>query len=302
MMGHRKAFAKINLDLRIVSTLADGYHALDTVFQTITLHDTIVLERVGGDIPFTCVCDAPDVPSGAQNLVWRAAHLLWRALGRQDEPTGLRVNVRKGIPARAGLGGGSADAAVALALLAHEWHVPLDDPRCRDVGRRLGADVSFFFVGGTARGTGRGDRIAPCPDLPPLEVVLAMPPFGVSTVEAYRWYDASGAAPSAGAAGARAWPAWLAACRNDLEPPVAARHPVIRTLTERLRAAGALHALMSGSGSAVFGLFETPEGAAAGLAAVGALGVPAHQARLLGRDAYMRDALGTTVVPRLPPD
>jgi 4-diphosphocytidyl-2-C-methyl-D-erythritol kinase len=299
----RKAFAKINLDLRIVSVLPEGYHELATVFQTIALHDTIRLVQVAGDLPLTCACDAPNVPPGEQNIVWHAATRLWRALGHDGSPTGLRLEVAKAIPSQAGLAGGSADAAVALGLVAEQWGVPLDDRRCREVAQSLGADVPFFLVGGTARGVGRGDVLEPWPDLPPLAVVLAVPSFGVSTAEAYRWYDASGASASgAGAPDAGAsWRAWLVGCRNDLEAPVVARHPSILAVKEQLQAAGAIHALMSGSGSSVFGLFETTARAEAGVSAVRALGAAALRSRTLGRDEYVREALRSTA-PRLPPD
>ena len=160
---------------------------------------------------------------------------------------------------QAGLGGGSADAAAALQALARMWGgAPLS--LLRDVAAGIGADVPFFLSGGTALGLGRGEEIYPLVDLPAHWVVIVQPPYGVSTAEAYAWYDEDRAA------GMREprelqilpvpWPTRAAQMINDLEPPVVRRHPEIGGLKAALREAGAVAAAMSGSGSAVFGLFR----------------------------------------------
>lgn len=264
------AYAKINLELRITAVRPDEFHELETVFQSIELHDTLRCERREG--PFRIVCDAPGVPAGPANLVWRAAAALWRHLGRDGEPAGAVVALEKGIPVQAGLGGGSADAAAALVGLARVWGAEMDPAALAAIAAGIGSDVAFFLTGGTALGFGRGERLVPLPDLAPHWVVLVRPGFGISTAEAYRWYDAAAAVggwpPPAPLNGS--WALGTGPIRNDLEGPVAARHPEIAAARTALLASGARAAGMSGSGSAVFGLFEAREAAERALATVGA--------------------------------
>ncbi len=145
-----RAHAKVNLDLRVLGTRQDGYHELRTVFQTIELHDTITSSAKTG--PFTLKCKAPGVPLDDTNLVWRAASALWKALGRAGDPRDTVVTIDKVIPIEAGLGGGSADAAAALQVLARLWGgTPLS--LLREVAAGIGADVPFFLSGGTALGS-----------------------------------------------------------------------------------------------------------------------------------------------------
>jgi 4-diphosphocytidyl-2-C-methyl-D-erythritol kinase len=262
-----QAHAKINLHLGILGRRPDGYHDVETVLQTLALHDTLICESCEG--PFALTCDRPDVPIDATNLVWRAAVLLAQAAGREAlAERGTRIRIDKRIPLQAGLGGGSADAAATLLALNRLWRLDVDQAILRRIGSRLGADVPFFFDGGTALGTGRGDEIRPLPDLPASTVVVVMPPFGVPTADAYRWFDAEAAAARSDAAGADAgeirrwpeqadqWPAWLGRCRNDFEPVVATRYPAVGAAIARLQASGARLAALSGSGAAVFGLFD----------------------------------------------
>ncbi|MPZ17130.1 MAG: 4-(cytidine 5'-diphospho)-2-C-methyl-D-erythritol kinase [Luteitalea sp.] len=272
-----RAHAKVNLDFRILGARSDGYHEVSTVLQSLALGDEIELHEREG--PFTLTCDEPSVAADATNLVWRAAARLGAALGLSLD--GLAVGLRKRIPARAGLGGGSADAGAILRLLAQRWRVAPDDPVLPGVAGELGADVPFFLVGGTALATGRGDLIQPLADLPEHQVLVVLPPFGISTQDAYTWLDAASIPPHEDASDARAegrayalpelvgptfrlgsstaGPAWsrlLPQLRNDLEAIVTARHPEIGTAVGALRAAGALLAIMTGSGSAVVGLFR----------------------------------------------
>ena len=250
------ARAKINLHLAVHARRADGYHALTTVFQTIDLADTLTI--VEHDGPFTLRCPDSDAPEDASNLVVRAGRALASELGR-PEPAGLRVTLAKQVPAQAGLGGGSADAMAALRLLCGIWGVAADRDLLARVGGRLGSDVPFFAWGGTAVGVGRGDEITP---LPPLSCAIVRPPFGVATADAYRWVaESRSGSPPVGPAfeppvRADQWLDRLARVRNDFEPVVGARHPEIGEAVATLRAAGARLAMLSGSGSAVFGLFE----------------------------------------------
>jgi 4-diphosphocytidyl-2-C-methyl-D-erythritol kinase len=168
------------------------------------------------------------------------------------------------VPSEAGLGGGSSNAAMTLLALNKLWKLDLDLATLSRIGARLGADVPYFLVGGTALGLGRGDDIYPLADMPPVHVVILRPGFGVSTNDAYTWFDeekrrvAKEPAPRVIPPG---WPAWSATLRNDLEIPVVRHHPAIGRIRQSLLDAGATFAAMSGSGSAVFGLFERSDAA-----------------------------------------
>jgi 4-diphosphocytidyl-2-C-methyl-D-erythritol kinase len=257
------SFAKINLDLRVLGTRPDGFHDLKTVFQSLAVFDTLTVTLRRG--PFEITCDEPDIPTDRRNLVWKAASLLHRvSTGRASAPRDLAIDLRKRIPAEAGLGGGSSNAAMTLLALNALWKLDLDLGTLSRIGARLGADVPYFLVGGTALGLGRGDDIYPLADMPPVHVVILRPGFGVATAEAYRWFDDESRrlvrepAPRAIPPG---WPAWSATLRNDLEAPVVRHHPAVGRIRQSLVDAGATFAAMSGSGSAVFGLFERAEAA-----------------------------------------
>ena len=284
------AFAKVNLDLRVLGVRPDGYHDLRTVFQSLALADTVTLQSGRGPLQLTC--DDPEVPTDRRNLAWKAASLLWRSarLGR-GEPRNVAIHLQKRIPSEAGLGGGSADAAVTLIGLNRLWKLNLDGASLSRLGARIGADVPFFLVGGTALGLGRGDDIYPLADMPKVYVVLIRPGFGVSTVEAYRWYDEDARLPRK-AVPVRAmpptWPAWASALRNELEPPVVRHHPTIARIRQMLMDAGAVTAAMSGSGSAVFGLFERAEAARRTARDLSRPGWLVVQTRTLNRHEYQR--------------
>ena len=251
-----RAPAKINLDLRVLRRRPDGFHAVATILQSVALHDTLSTTVRRG--PLTVRSAASWVPRDRDNLVWTAAAALWRAVGRSGDPDGLAVSIRKRVPAAAGLGGASSDAASALRAL-RLWWAPSANPRLlEEVAADVGSDVPFFLRGGTVAATGRGERMRRLPALERYWVVLAVPGFGVWTADAYRWWDLD--AQDAGGrtvAGPAGWRRDLGRLRNDLEAPVARRHPEIGALAARLRAAGALRAAMTGSGSVVFGLFAS---------------------------------------------
>ena len=287
-----RAHAKVNLDLRVLGSRPDGFHELRTVFQTIELHDTLVCSERPG--PFALKCRTPGVPLDDGNLVWRAGAALWKALGRAGEPRDTMVTIEKAIPMEAGLGGGSADAAAALAGLARLWGgVPVT--LLREVASGIGADVAFFLSGGTALGLGRGEEIYPLVDLPPHWIVIVRPPFGVSTGEAYGWYDEDRAAglkdePRELQVLPVPWPTRAAQMVNDLEPPVMRRHPEIQAVKAALREAGAVASAMSGSGSAVFGLFRSRSGAERTVRPLSKGGARAVLTRTLTRAEYERRA------------
>jgi 4-diphosphocytidyl-2-C-methyl-D-erythritol kinase len=289
------AFAKINLDLRVLGVRPNGYHELRTTFQSIALHDTLTFTPLADrSDPLVLACDDPACPVDRTNLVWRAAHAMWRAAGRRGDPSGLGVRLVKRIPLQAGLGGGSSDAAAALRACAALWRV--DDAAVRRAAVRLGADVPYFLEGGTALGLGRGDRLLPLADRAASWVVLVLPAFGVSTKDAYGWLDAQ----RAGRAGletmsGRAGRAGKAGAANDLEAPVAAHHPEIRRIVRALERAGSLSAAMSGSGSAVFGLFKARQAAESAAGSVAGRRRRTLVSRTLSRAGYeRRTSIGST--------
>jgi 4-diphosphocytidyl-2-C-methyl-D-erythritol kinase len=247
------AFAKINLSLRVLGIRRDGYHELRTIFQSLALHDTLLVRPVRG--PFRITCNDPDCPTDSTNLISLAAASVWTASGRRGEPSGIAIRLNKRIPMAAGLGGGSSDAAAALRAFAKIWSV---DPRClSDLARALGADVPYFLIGGTVLGLERGDLLFRLIDSPPAWVTLVLPAFGVSTPDAYRWLDEDGLTPVEDRRTLKVRvPSIAPELQNDLQAPVAARHPEIGRIVAALRRAGASQAALSGSGSAVFGLFE----------------------------------------------
>ena len=247
-----RAFAKINRSLRVLGTRADGYHELRTIFQSIALHDTLTIRPIRG--PLRLTCDDPACPTDNTNLVVRAAAKMWAAAGRRGMPSGIAIDVRKRIPMQAGLGGGSSDAAAALRALAARWRV--GEAKMRAAAAALGADVPYFLEGGAVLGLGRGDLLFSLIDPPRAWVLLVLPNFGVSTRDAFAWLDqqVGGTAASRTRPGAHEMV-------NDLEPPVIERRPEIGRIISALRRAGASHAAMSGSGSAVFGLFSSRDAA-----------------------------------------
>ena len=281
-----RACAKINLSLGVGPVRHDGYHQVRTVLQAIDLHDTLTFTARPG--PFTIVCAEPGIPTDSRNLIWKAAFELSRITGLPGVD-GIEVRLQKRIPAEAGLGGGSSDAAATLRALSVLWKLELDAAALAAVGRLVGADVPYFLVGGAAFGSGRGDDLLPLADIRPFHVVIAKPAFGVSTPAAYAWFDEDGGVQAASRALA-AWPEALLSVRNDLEPPVTRRHPHVAELVARLEEQGADAAAMSGSGSAVFGLFSTPARASKAAKTCAAAGASVIRARTLGRKEYNRQA------------
>ena len=284
-----RAHAKINLDLRVLGIRPDGYHELRTVFQAIALHDTLTcMPREG---PFAIECDMPGLPLDQSNLVWKAAEALWQALQRTGPVRDVVVRIDKQIPMQAGLGGGSADAAATLVALAKLWRAPLTAAQLMDVAAPLGADVAFFMAGGTALGLGRGDEIYPLVDLPRHWIVLLVPGFGVSSGDAYRWYDEEwepGRTPRDPQYVPGPWPSRAAQMVNDLEIAITRHHPEIDQMKAALKRAGALAAAMSGSGSAVFGLFQKRADAGTAVERLSGSGWKVLLTESLGRVEYAR--------------
>ncbi|MEK7477605.1 MAG: 4-(cytidine 5'-diphospho)-2-C-methyl-D-erythritol kinase [Candidatus Coatesbacteria bacterium] len=250
-----RAPAKINLFLRVGSRRADGYHSIETLFHAIGLYDDLTL-KPAKTLSFRAT-GIPS-PSSSGNLVHRAAQLLRQETGCIR---GAMIRLHKRIPLGAGLGGGSSDAAATLIGLNRLWHLGLSRKRLLALAARLGSDVPFFLQGGTAVGTGRGERLRPIPSRLRAWAVLLKPSFGVSTKDAYAALDRVKSRPrpsvSLGAIERAVHRGNLTALRvhNDFEAVVFRMHPSLARLKSSLLDAGATTAFMTGSGSTVVGLF-----------------------------------------------
>lgn len=186
-----EAFAKTNFRLEVLGRRADGFHEIDTIFQTIDVTDRLEVSPAPSGVLLECA--DPSIPRGAENLAVRAAEALRARCGIA---AGARIRLVKNIPAGGGLGGGSADAATALILLSRLWKTGATRSLLAEIGSEIGSDVPFFLSGGTARGRGRGEIVEALADAPPRALVVLVPPFSISTAEVYaRWRP--GAAPAA---------------------------------------------------------------------------------------------------------
>jgi 4-diphosphocytidyl-2-C-methyl-D-erythritol kinase len=262
------SFAKINLYLEILGKREDGYHELVTLYQTVSLWDTLTFEP-GKDV--VVECSDNDVPSGQGNIVHTAATALKARYGIVD---GARVRIEKRIPAPGGLGGGSSNAAAALVGLTRLWGIEVPRGELLAIAAHLGSDVPFFLHGGTAIGRGRGEAIEECSDFPGLSMVIVTPAVAVPTAASYAALNAPRLTttasnilqicrPDAGDPGFS-----LAAMRNDLEAAVFGMFPEVERVKRTLLSLGAQHAMMCGSGASVFGIFDKEETRQAALKAL----------------------------------
>ena len=290
-----QAFAKINLRLRVLGQRADGYHDLDTVFQTVSLHDTIKIAATDNS-EITLSCDDRRLPIDESNLVIRAAESLRARFGAEK---GARIRLEKRIPVQAGLGGGSADAAVTLLALAHLWKLRAGKNDLLALGSRLGADVPFFLFGGTARGTGIGDNIAPLRDGSEKFVLIIKPNAGTKTSDAYEALDErSLTTPNPKTILSSSQPTEhfdigrFASLENDFEAVVFDLEPEIARAKRALVQSGAQAAALAGSGSAVFGVFDSEDAQRRAIQAIELeTGWRVFPCKTVGRDQYAR-ALG----------
>jgi len=250
-----KAHAKINFTLDVLARRPDGYHEVEMVMQAIALHDRVILQEQAAGI--TVQSDHPAVPSGPQNLAYRAARLLQEYCQIER---GVAINLQKRIPVAAGLAGGSSDAAAVLTGLNQLWRLHLSLAELQCLGARLGADIPFCLQGGTAVARGIGEQLTAVPGVPRLWLVLVKPPFGISTAAVYRSLRVDritnhpDTAAMLQALAREDYAAIRKNLRNVLEDVVLAKYPQIARLKEKLQAAGAQGALMSGSGPTVFGI------------------------------------------------
>ena len=297
-MGRRlvlRSYAKINLGLEVLGTRQDGYHELRTLFQTIDLHDDLLLAgRPDGRVHFTC--DHPAVPRGEDNLAVRAVRELQRHCGIDK---GVDLRLTKRIPVAGGLGGGSSNAAAVLLGLDRMWRLGLGPAGLHPLARRLGADVPFFLVGGTALGLARGDEVYPLLRQVRAHVVVVDPGRPVSTPAVFARLDASltprddtrtifrFVSSDLGAPGPS-----FRVLANELEPPALEEAPGLAEQVAHIRGIlvreGALLASLSGSGSSYFGLFDASARALRAQSRLTAQGFKAWRSRTLSMDQYRR--------------
>ena len=256
------AFAKINSCLHIIAKRPDGYHELRTIFQTISLRDTLHLSHSSGSDGFALFFDSddPTMPLGIDNLVVRAVKAFEREFGLRGN---LTIHLEKKIPVARGLGGGSSDAAATLIGLIRLHAAALPLPKMLKLAGSLGADVPFFLLGGRALAVNRGDEIYPLPDRPKRSVVVVSPKgIGVSTKDAYEWASAELTKDQEPhkllGFCALCWSRQESRLSNDFEGPVFRRHPRLEEIRAGLLKRGAADAALAGSGSAVFGIFRNP--------------------------------------------
>ena len=257
------AYAKINLTLDVLGRREDGYHQIASVMQTIALADTLALTHRGDDA-LECVCDLSELQTDA-NLALRAAYLL-RSTGYIGP--GVTIELSKGIPVQAGLGGGSSDGAAILVALNQLWRLGLDSGRLEQLAAVLGSDIPFFLRGGTALIEGRGEVVHSLPDAEPLWLVLAKPATGLPTSAVFgalrgeEWSD-GGATAAVVAAIRTNLPIPFERLFNALEPGVYRAFPAVAAARSALVDAGAPVVRMSGSGPTLFAPFRRLAEAAA---------------------------------------
>ncbi|MBI4277166.1 MAG: 4-(cytidine 5'-diphospho)-2-C-methyl-D-erythritol kinase [Armatimonadetes bacterium] len=261
------AYAKINLTLDVHRRREDGYHEIETVLHTVALHDTVVLRETGQGISVNC--SDPSLPQDQRNLVYRTAQLLKETFKVERS---VEIDLTKRIPAAAGMGGGSSDAAVTLLGLAQMWKLRLDRRQLLDLAARVGSDVPFFLFGGAALARGRGEKLQPLNPMPATWMVLARPPLEVSTPWAYRNLDVSSlrrrpeTAKMVGALVREDVAAVGQLVCNVFEDLIVTAHSIVGELRDRMRSLGAFGAGMTGTGPTVFG-FVPNEAAARWIAA-----------------------------------
>lgn len=246
--------AKVNLFLEVLGRRADGYHEVETLVVAVNLFDTLEA-TARGDGRLLLHCDAPGVPTGPTNLVLRAAEALRGVAGR---PCGATLRLTKRVPHEAGLGGGSSNAALTLALLNRLWKLDLGTARLVEIAATLGSDVGVFLGGAAGWCTGRGEVIEPTALTAALHFVVVKPPYGLSTAAVYtRHAPPANRVPSAPLRASLAGGDLEGVARglhNRLEAAAFAAEPRVKALHDRVRRCGALGVLLSGSGSCVFAL------------------------------------------------
>ena len=317
------SFAKINLGLRIGPARSDGFHELRTVYQTIALHDTIVLRVVRGS-GIEIRCEDSRVPTDSTNTCYGIVERAMEALNAKGR---VIIAIEKRLPVQGGLGGASSNAIATLFALQKALNKRLSQAQKLEIAAAVGSDLPLFLIGGTILGVDRGEEVYPLPDLPSVACVLASPEIGVSTPQAFADWDTltGNARPSAIDAKltpssnsdrmnklGRSIAAWLSGSvsgvpaegrgraetplldlvrtgiENDFEKVVFPKYPELREVKRLLERAGAIYASLSGSGSAVYGLFGSRAAAQKAAEKLRKSGTPAKATTTLTRKQYWK--------------
>jgi 4-diphosphocytidyl-2-C-methyl-D-erythritol kinase len=314
-----RAFAKINLGLYIGPRRADGFHELRTVYQTVDLHDSVRVSA-GPGTGIEIRCKHPQVPQDESNTCWRIAERVLRNLKQRRR---VVIQIEKNLPVQGGLGAGSSDAIATMLALERELGQALSPDDKLAIATEIGSDVPLFLIGGTVLGIGHGEQILPLPDLPSLPLAIATPKVGISTPKAFADWDSLAATESASLTTgnmpgrmdvfSRSMFAWLAGplsgvpvkdrdraetplldlvragIENDFERVVFPQYPELREVKRVLEREGAKYASLSGSGAALYGIFESSTAAEQASAALNVKGIEGRVACTLTRERYWRN-------------
>jgi 4-diphosphocytidyl-2-C-methyl-D-erythritol kinase len=287
-----RSFAKVNLALSVLGRRTDGYHDIQTIFQSIDICDELEFRTASQlELRFE---DFPRIPT-EDNLVWKAATLL---ASKSKKGGGASITLRKKIPAGSGLGGGSSNAAASLLGLCRLWNIEMSDSDLFSIAASLGSDVPFFLIGGMALGVGRGEKIHPLPDSSCRFLVVIYPGIHVSTAVAYRSLNL-GLTSSVRDHRIQRFRSqvekgnnFLTKIFNDFEASILPAYPAIQEAKSFLEARGATAALLSGSGSSVFGFFSDEESALAAARAGEREAWRVFPAKTLSRAEYFQSMFG----------
>jgi 4-diphosphocytidyl-2-C-methyl-D-erythritol kinase len=318
-----RSFAKINLGLAIGPRRPDGFHDLRTIYQTVGLHDTVKVDATRG-VGIEIRCKDPRVPDDESNTCWRVADRVLRSLKQRSK---IIISIEKKLPVQGGIGGGSSNAIATMIGIERALKLSLSVQERLRIASEVGSDLPLFLVGGTVLGCGRGEEVWAMPDLPPWDIVIATPNVGVSTPEAFKRWDGlvadNGKLTDTGLSDristfSRSAFEWLAdvpttgvptekggdraetllldlvraGIENDFERVVFPDYPELRDVKRAMEREGADFASLSGSGSAVFGLFKARSAAEKAAARLVSDGIPAQATQLLSREQYWQQMLG----------
>lgn len=259
-----KAYAKINLGLDVVRRLENGYHEVKMVMQTVGIYDVLTFEKAAEGIVITT--DSGELPTDENNLIYKAARLMKERYGVTE---GVRIHLQKNIPIAAGMAGGSTDAAATLKGMNELFGLGVSQQELMEIGVKIGADVPYCVMGGTALAEGIGEKLTALKAAPDCFVLVAKPDINVSTKFVYEHLDAAGVAKHPDIDGMveaiaqGSLQGILDRMENVLESVTILAHPIIDTIKSRMKELGAANSLMSGSGPTVFGIFADKEQAQA---------------------------------------
>ena len=255
-----KAYAKVNLGLDVVRRLPNGYHQVKMIMQTVGIYDELILEKAAEGITITT--DSGELPTDENNLIYKAAKLMREKYGIDG---GMRIHLRKNIPIAAGMAGGSTDAAATMKGINTLFGLEVKSGELMEEAVKIGADVPYCIMGGTALAEGIGEKLTALPSVPHMFLLVAKPDINVSTKYVYEHLDAAGIAHHPDIDGMveaireNSLCGILERMENVLETVTIPAHPVIDTIKKRMKELGAEESLMSGSGPTVFGVFSDKE-------------------------------------------